>query len=143
MNGTIAGLEAQILFDSQNPAVSKIEGSVDLNTISTGISIRDKHLKRSDYFDVKKSPKITIVSTSIEKSATRKYKGISNITIKGITKSVNIPFTFLKIGNKCIFKGEFAINRLDFKVGEESIMLADVVKVKVEITGNMQAYTPP
>jgi len=142
VNGSIGGLETKIYLDQENPALNKIEGSVDVNTISTGIGIRDKHLKRSDYFDVKKSPKITIVSSNIQKSAARKYRGTFDITIKGITKSVNIPFTFLKTGNRCIFKGEFTINRLDFSVGEGSIMLADVVKVKVEISGNIQEHIP-
>ncbi|MDA7803854.1 YceI family protein [Crocinitomix sp.] len=43
--GSISGFEATINFDRDNLAKSSIEGSVDVNTLKTGIEKRDEHLK--------------------------------------------------------------------------------------------------
>ena len=132
VNGSIGGLEAFMIIDPQNASPIKIEGTIDPNTIQTGIALRNNHLKKRDYFNVKEFPKIFMTSTEIKKNSNRKYVGNFDLSIKDVKKNVSIPFTFSSTGNIYVLKGEFSINRLDFKLGEESIILSDDVKIKIE-----------
>ena len=134
VNGSFSGLEGFIILDAQNLSLLKIEGTIDPNTVNTGITLRDNHLKKGDYFNVKEFPKIVMVSTQIKKSSTRKYVGNFDLTIKNSRKNVLIPFTFSAKGNTYKLEGEFSINRLDFQLGESSIILSDTVKIMFEIT---------
>ena len=49
--------------------------------------------------------------------------------MKGITKTVTIPATLSESGNKITFKGNFNVNRMDFKVGKKSDVVPDVMKI--------------
>jgi polyisoprenoid-binding protein YceI len=133
VDGSIGGLEGFVTMDLENSVPVKIEGTIDPNTIATGIALRDKHLKKSDYFNVKEYPKISMASTEIKRKSKGKYVGNFDLTIKGIKKTVMIPFNFSTKGNTYVLKGEFSINRLDFHLGENSVILSDNVKIKIEL----------
>jgi polyisoprenoid-binding protein YceI len=132
VNGFIAGLEGFIIMDSQTERPIKIEGTIDPNTVQTGITLRDNHLKKADYFNVKEFPKMRMTSTSITKTGKGKYLGNFDLVIKDIKKNISIPFTLSAKNNVYALKGEFSINRLDFNLGEKSIILSDNVDVKLE-----------
>lgn len=133
VDGSMSGLDGFIIIDPQNSNLIKIEGTIDLCTIQTGISLRDKHLKKTDYFNVAEFTKIFMTTTQIKKNSNRKYVGNFDITIKGIKKNIPIPFTLSSTNNTYLLKGEFSINRLDFNLGESSIVLSDDVAVKIEL----------
>src|SRR5687767_1283508 len=76
VNGSIGGLEGFIMIDPENSNLLKIEGSIDPNTIETGIGLRNNHLKKQDYFHVKEYPKILMTSTELQKSNKKKYSGV-------------------------------------------------------------------
>ena len=132
VNGSIGGLDGFMILDPQNASLIKIEGSIDPNTIQTGITLRNNHLKKADYFNIKEFPKIFMTSTQIKKNGNRKYIGHFDLTIKDVKKNISVPFTLSSTGDIYLLKGEFSINRLDFKLGEESIILSDNVTVKIE-----------
>lgn len=133
--GTFETVHALIKFDPGALDKSAIEATVSASSIRTGIAIRDKHLMRSDYFDVDKYPEIRLKSTSFKKTKKDVFIGQFDLTIKDVTRSVSIPFSITRKGNRMIYKGILEINRLDFKLGESSTVLADKVKIILEATG--------
>jgi polyisoprenoid-binding protein YceI len=135
VDGKLEGLQATINFDSQNLTTSSIEASVETQTINTDNKSRDGHLRKEDYFDVAKFPKMTIKSMSFTKDGNNgnSYKGKFKLTIKGVTKDVEIPFSYTENGNAATFKGSFTINRLDYKVGGNSWVMADNVIISLNI----------
>jgi len=132
VNGTFEGLQGSVTMDSKSAQPTKIEGTIDANTIHTGINIRDNHLKKADYFDAKEYPRISMTSTQIKKKSKNKYVGNFDLKIKEVTKNIEIPFTLSMSSNSFVLKGGFSINRIDYKIGEESITLSDNVEVKIE-----------
>jgi polyisoprenoid-binding protein YceI len=128
VTGTFTGLEADIKFSPDNFRASTIKASVDANTINTEINARDKHLKKEEFFDVAKFPKITMVSSFFGKE-TNGFKGYFKLSIKGITKDIVIPFIF----DNNTFTGQFTINRRDFNIGGSSIMMSDNVVISLTI----------
>lgn len=131
VNGTMNITAIQFNQPSSDPKTWSIQGSADPATISTGIDLRDKHLKKSDYFNVVQYPFIRLQSTAIKSKGKNAYEGIFTLTLKDITKTVIIPFYISKQNHTSNIEGEFMINRLEFKLGEESSILADKVKIKV------------
>jgi len=126
--GTIGGVQGTIAFDPAALATSKIEATADVNTINTDNSMRDEHLKKDDYFDVAKYPAISMSSVSLKKKGGNNFTGQFNITIKGKTKLVDVPFTYADNG----FKGSFKINRKDFGIGGNSMTMGDEVTINFE-----------
>ncbi|WP_191040788.1 YceI family protein [Spirosoma validum] len=128
VNGTLSGMEADILFDPQHPEQASIRASVPVKTIQTGISLRDKHLQKPDYFDAEKNPTITLTSKTIRKTGSGTYEGIFSLTMKGIQHDVKLPFT---VSPKNEFIGNLKVNRLDYSLGKSSLILADEVAITI------------
>lgn len=133
VDGNFTGLEAEIKFNQLKPEESSIKASVNTKSVNTGNNMRDEHIRKPEYFDVDKFPKITLQSTKIEKTGPITYKGNFKLTMKGITKDVVIPFTFIKIPEKTEFKGNFSINRRDYGVGGNSISLSDNATITLNV----------
>ncbi len=131
-SGTLSGLKGDINFDPAQIASSKFNVSVDVNTINTGIDMRDNHLKKEEYFNAEKYPALSFVSTEI-KAADKDYTVTGQLTIKGITKTISFPFTAAKQDNGMLFTGNFSINRKDFSVGGGSAVMGNNVDIGLKV----------
>ena len=132
-HGTFSGLTADIKFDTQNLATSSIEANIETASLNSDNEMRDKHLKSEDYFDIAKYPKISMKSVSFKHKSGGNYTGVFNVTIKDKTKTVEVPFTYTESGSTAAFKGNFTINRQDFGVGGNSMVLAKDATITVEV----------
>ncbi len=134
VGGDFTGLKGFIQFDATNATAAVINVTADAATVNTDNNKRDGHLKKDDYFDVAKYPTIHIVSSKIEKgSSINAYLFTGNLTIKGVTKPLNFPFTAIKSATGYLFAGNFEIARRDFNVGGGTFPLSDNVKVSLSI----------
>jgi len=134
VHGKMDLVDLQFSQPAADPSTWKLEGTASPGTIATGIAIRDKHLKKPDYFDVGNHPLIRMQSAAIKAKGGGNYEGSFNLTIKGITKSVIVYFSISPNGDSKNLAGEFTINRLDYGLGEESAVLSDNVKIRVSGT---------
>jgi polyisoprenoid-binding protein YceI len=130
--GTIAGLQANVRFNPADLASSTLEASVEVNTLNTDNSSRDEHLRKEDFFDLAHYPKITLKSVSFKHKGGNNYSGIFDLTIKGKTKQVEIPFAYADKGNSITFNGTFKLNRLDFGIGGSSLIMGNEVTVTID-----------
>jgi polyisoprenoid-binding protein YceI len=118
--GSFTGLNGSISFDPKDLSKDSMNLSIDANTINTDNNMRDNHLKKDDYFDVQNYPTIRFVSTSITVDKNAHFTATGQLTIKGTSKEIAIPFTAVAKNDGYIFNGEFKIDRKDFKVGGSS-----------------------
>lgn len=134
--GDLSKIQGAITFLPENPEESKFNVSVAVSTIDTDNSMRDKSLVSDEYFDAEKFPLITITSTKIartNKTAAGFYYFTGNLTIKGVTKSIAFPFQAKEERDGYQFTGSFDINRTDFGVGEQNIVLSNQVAVTLSV----------
>jgi polyisoprenoid-binding protein YceI len=131
--GTIGGLQATILFDKEHLAASSIEASVDVKTINSDNDLRDEHLKKEEYLDAEHYPRISMKSVSFKQKSASNYTGQFDVTIKGKTKRIELPFTYIVNGSTAVFKGDFKINRLDFAIGDKSVVLSNELTITLNV----------
>jgi polyisoprenoid-binding protein YceI len=136
VEGGFTGLQGNIIFDPNNLTASTIEATLDANTVNTSNKSRDGHLRKEEYFDVSKYPKIKLTSTKINNSTKADtYMLTGKLTIKNVVKDISFPFTATPKGSDYLFTGEFKINRRDFGVGGNSISMSDNLTIFLSITG--------
>src|SRR6187549_3823218 len=63
--GHFSGLEGAIDFDKDHPEKAVFSMSVEAAKVNTDNDSRDNHLRKEEYFDVAKYPKITFKSEKI------------------------------------------------------------------------------
>ncbi len=77
-------------LDNADPTQSSINVTIDPNSIVSGSEIWKDHLVGEKWFDTANNPEITFQSTSIEGAGDGAYKATGDLTIKGITKPVDL-----------------------------------------------------
>lgn len=137
--GTINDYEVSIQSetDDLNDAVVTLVAKVaSIDTRSEG---RDRHLQAPDYFDAAQFPEIKFVSTKLVANGENQYQMTGDLTIKGVTKSVNLDL--LRTGDtehprskKPIMGVQVVgeIKRSDFGIGPDSpnAVISDIVKIQ-------------
>jgi polyisoprenoid-binding protein YceI len=127
---------------------SKVVVGVNVDSVNTGVEQRDEHLKSADFFDSKKFPRMTFVSTEI-KGALEKFELIGDLTIHGVTKRVS--FTTRDLGmvangygqEVAAFIGQAKIRRKDFGLTyNKTIEAGQVIGDEVTIDLRIQASRP-
>ena len=92
--GRTSNVSGTVDVDLADVTTAKVDFTVDLSTLSTGIDGRDKHMKSAEYLNTEKFPKATFKSTRIKvlegdkalapgKVTTVELSG--DLTIRGVT----------------------------------------------------------
>ncbi|MEJ0104487.1 MAG: YceI family protein [Bacteroidota bacterium] len=99
-------MDGAINFDPANPANASFDVSIDAKSIDTDVESRDNHLRKEEYFNVEKFPKISFKSTKITKTNSAEFFYMfGNITIKGVTKEIKFPFKATPKDDGYVFEG--------------------------------------
>ncbi|MBC8151361.1 MAG: YceI family protein [Bacteroidetes bacterium] len=133
VDGSFSGFAGNLAFDPAAPDKAQLIATVETATLNTDNSLRDGHLKKPDYFDAAAHPRITLKSVQIAKKGANEYVGTFNLTLKGVTRPVQVPFTFVRNGTAGTFAGSFTINRVDYGVGKKSFLLSNDVTITLKI----------
>ncbi|MCC5938940.1 MAG: YceI family protein [Lunatimonas sp.] len=132
VEGTFSDWAVEVDFDPKKLKHSSIRGTANPTSIDTGIKLRDKHLLGRQYFNTGSFPEIRLESKAFRATGKNAFIGVFDLTIRDISRELEIPFTVIQAGSKRRFAGEFVIDRLDFGLGEKSLVLSDEVIVKVD-----------
>jgi polyisoprenoid-binding protein YceI len=124
----------------------RLEGVVELASIDTGDENRDGHLQSPEFFDAQQYPQITFHSTATEATPDGEIKLAGEITIKGVTKPIELAGTLAENGadpwgNERIgFEVEGKIDRRDFDLSwnqtlpNGNLLVANEVKLIVSVS---------
>jgi polyisoprenoid-binding protein YceI len=93
VTGSFNDFSSELTTDSDDFEHSKITFKAGIDSIDTGNSDRDGHLKSADFFNADQFPSITFESTSFKKEGSD-YKLTGNLTIKDVTKPVTLDVEF-------------------------------------------------
>jgi polyisoprenoid-binding protein YceI len=104
-----------------------LHGTVEVASVSTGDEQRDGHLTSPDFFDVERHPEIRFHSTGLEPSEDGKVRLAGEITIKGITKPIELTGTIAAVtdpwgGDRVGLEVEGLVDRRDFEMNFNQVM---------------------
>src|SRR5207342_2113655 len=77
---------------------SSVEATVQAASIHTNQSMRDDHLRTNDFLDVATYPTLTLKSTGLKQVDDSHWVLTGDLTIRGVTKSVDFDLEFLGEG---------------------------------------------
>lgn len=97
VRGKFETFESSLTTDADLGA-SAVSVSVDLSSVNTGTADRDAHLKSADLFDTDTHPSMTFTSTDISVKDADNILVTGDLTIKGVTQSVELATELLGEG---------------------------------------------
>ena len=131
---------------AERPEDSSVEAVVQAASIHTNQAQRDDHLRTNDFLDVPNHPTLTLRSTGLRRVDDAHWVLTADLTIRGVTKSVDFDLEFLGEGpsmqeGKTVvaFSARAEIDRRDFGVSfnhsllDGSVVVGNKVVIEVEV----------
>lgn len=122
VDGRFTSFDSKLVADVNDFSTARVETAIKSASVNTDNTKRDEHLRSDDFFNAEQFPEIKFVSTSFKKVGENKYKVIGNLTIRDVTKQVELDVKFNGTikdpwgNNKVAFKATGEINRFDFNL---------------------------
>lgn len=146
VRGSFDEFAGTAVLDGANPANSRVEVTIEAASIDTRNAQRDEHLRGNDFLAMQEYPKITFASTGVRQAGETTFEVTGDLTIKGVTNEITIPFEFEgaakdPFGNQRVgFEGSVTINRRDYGVTWNAalegggVLVSDKVTLEFEIS---------
>jgi polyisoprenoid-binding protein YceI len=146
VRGAFNEFEGTATLDGATPANSRVQVTIDAASIDTRNAQRDEHLRSNDFLAMQEYPQITFSSTAIRPLDDTTFEVTGDLTIKGVTNPITIPFTFegaakdpfgnLRVG----LEGSVTINRKDYGITWNAaletggVLVSDKVTLEFEVS---------
>lgn len=137
--------EGTLLLDEQKPQNSKVDVTIKVSDLITGIPKLDEHLKSKDFFDVEQFPTATFVSDKVDVTGKKTATVYGMLTLHGVSKPVVLHVILNKmdispISNKKTvgFSATAEIKRSDFGMNAYLPGVGNEVKLDIEAEGQLK-----
>jgi polyisoprenoid-binding protein YceI len=146
VRGQFNDFEGHGYLDGDNPANSRVTVTIRAASIDTRNAQRDEHLRSNDFLAMQEYPEITFVSTDARRAGESTFELTGDLTIRGVTRQVTVPFTFDgaatdPFGDQRVgLEGAVTINRKDYGVSWNAaleaggVLVSDKVELEFEIS---------
>lgn len=138
MEGGFGEVKAtQFSFDTDNPEAAQVTLEIPLASIDAGYPDANTELEKPEWLSLADHPVATFTSTQVTSAGDQQYEVTGDLTIKGQTRTVTVPFTFTENGDNGVFEGNFTFQRTDFGIGEgpwgDVSIVADDIQINFHI----------
>jgi polyisoprenoid-binding protein YceI len=131
--------DADIRFDPKNLAQSKVTVTVDTGSAASGDNSRDQTSHSADWLSSVAFPKATFTTKSFKDLGGGKYEAAGELTIRGVTLPVTLPFTLAINGDQATMTGETSLDRSQYGVGQGEYGGSDIVPFNVAVKVSVSA----
>ena len=138
--------EGTVVFSPDDLANSRFDFEVEVDSVNTNNSKRDRHLNSADFFDSRKFPTMTFKSRAVKHVEGNQYTVDGTLTIKDVSKELSVPFTYFgkqdfpfdKKQEVAGFEARMTLDRLAYNVGSGKYVKMGVVGQEVEVLISME-----
>ncbi len=141
VKGHFAKVSGSLTLNGTDITQSKVQASIDVNSLETREAQRDAHLKSADFFDAEKYPTLSFTSTSIKRAGDGELAVEGDLTIHGVTRKTTFnvegptPPAKDPWGNtRVAISATAKINREDFGLTYNSVLETGGVLVGKDIS---------
>ncbi len=138
VEGQFKTFEAAIKLDPADLGNASVSVSVDITSAETGTAQIDGALSGEAIFNTSDFPKATFTSKAFRSTGGSSYEMDGDLTLKGVTQSITIPFNLEVNGDTAQASSEFDLMRTVFGVGtgqlEPDAAASHAVKIAINIS---------
>jgi polyisoprenoid-binding protein YceI len=140
MVGLFSDFRGNINFEPNNVPVSKLNVTIQTESLQTQFAARDKDLKGADWFNATEFPEMTYVGSEFVKKDEHAGTITGNLTMRGVTKPVTLNVVVNKVGQNPLdkidsagFSARGTFKRSDFGMKTFLGPIGDDVDLIIEI----------
>jgi polyisoprenoid-binding protein YceI len=144
LTGRFNDFDGSFEYDAAKPETSAINVTIDTTSIDSNHAERDKHLKGSDFLDVKKFPTATFKSTGFKSTGDGAGNMTGEFTMHGVTKTITIPVERIGEGDdpwggyRAGFSGATVLKLSDYGIDYNLGPASSTVEIELHVEGKRQ-----
>ncbi len=145
VKGKFKEFDGALVLDGDT--LKEASGTIQVNSVDTGVEKRDAHLRTADFFDAAKYPTITFKTKRVEKRGRGEPVLIADFTMRGVTKELRLPAKMSKAtkdpwgGVRVGLEAKTKLNRKDYGINYHEVLETGAMAVgeEVELEVNAEA----
>lgn len=146
VRGSFTDFDATVTVTDDDLSTARVAITIQASSIDTRNEQRDAQLRSNEFLAMAEYPQITFASTSVAQAGSNVLRVTGDLTIRGVTRPVTIPFSFggtaidpsgnLRAG----FEGALTINRKDYGVSWNAaletggVLVSDKIALEFDIS---------
>jgi len=146
ISGQFGGVSGRFEFDPAAPTKARIEVSLPMDTLHTGVAKLDEDLLAPGFFDAAQFPEAHFKSGAVTAEGDGRLAVAGELTIHGVTRPVTLAVTINKIGEHPFskrpavgFDASTTIRRSDFGIARMVPMVSDEVRLDITLEAQVPA----
>ena len=120
-------------FDPNEIEGSWLQVEVDTRSASMDSEEIDAGMAAPEWFDSQQFPQAVFASAKIQRSGPDDFVAEGDLSIKGVSRRVSVPFRWSLEGEHSVISGRVALSRLDFGIGSGEWQDESVIANEVEV----------
>jgi polyisoprenoid-binding protein YceI len=128
INGQFKEFSVDYIAQQQLRVVVNI-ASVDMGNSDINQAIRDV-----DWFDIKSHSQAVFLSNNIKVVGETEFIAEGQLQLKGISKPVNVPFSWQASAESAYMTGKLTLSRSDFSIGSPEWASGDQIGIDVSVS---------
>jgi polyisoprenoid-binding protein YceI len=138
--GRFTGVRGTFTYDPDQPAAARADVEIDVASLWLGDAGWERKMRSRDFFDADRYPTMRFVATAFEPTGERTALLRGDLTLRGVTRPVELAVTVNRIGRNTFnlkqtagFSARGTLRRSDFGMTRLPAAIADDVEIRLEI----------
>ena len=104
-------------FEPDKPEAAKLDVSVKVTSADMKNGDVNRAIRGPEWFDFARFPQAEFHAEDIRRVAPGSYLARGVLSLKGVKKELEVPFTWQEAGNAATMEGDLNVERLQFGIG--------------------------
>ncbi|WP_420345370.1 YceI family protein [Pelagibius sp.] len=144
VEGAFEAFTAEIAFDPDNLAASRVAVVIDIASVNSESKDRDDTIRSAALFDVAQWPEARFMAEGFTALGGDRFEAAGNLTMRDVTLPVVLPFTLTITEEAGVRRarasGELEVSRLDYGVGQglwaDTSVVGEAVVIRIDIAAS-------
>jgi polyisoprenoid-binding protein YceI len=125
-------------FEPDKPEAGKLDVTVKVTSADMRNGDVNRAIRGPEWFDFARFPQAEFHAEDIRRVAPGRYLARGTLSLKGLKKELEVPFTWQESGNAATMEGELSVERLQFGIGTGEWANGNTIGLGVRVKFNVR-----
>ncbi len=131
--GVFRQFDTRMHFDAGQPTQGRLDVTIAVGSADMDSADVNKAIGGAEWFDFARFPQAQFHATDIRPAPAGRYLARGMLSLKGVQRPLDVPFTWTAAGDTAQMQGEFIVKRAAFGIGSGEWAATNVVGADVKV----------
>jgi len=131
--GVFKEFDTRLRFEPEKPADSRLDVTIKVASADMANADINKAIAGPEWFDFARHPRSVFQATDIRRTDASHFVARGTLSLKGLQRPVEVPFTWKATAESATMEGEFNVPRAAFGIGTGEWVATNVIGPDVKV----------